>query len=160
MGRTSTKEDKSIYQIARENADMTRAAASEASEFISESSLEKIENGKTSAKPEDVLAMSKAYKCPELCNEYCSTECAIGKVTVPSIKARSLSEISLSVLSTLNSLEDKKNRLIEIAEDGEISTDEIEDFKLIQDQLEKISLTADALKIWMEKEIISGRFPT
>ena len=157
MSRTSTKENKSIYQLAREAAGMTRAEASEALSFISESSLEKIENGKTTAKPEDVLAMSKAYKCPELCNRYCSSECEIGKVTVPAIKARSLSEISLSVLSTLNSLDDEKKRLIEIAEDGEISSDEMDDFMRIQAQLEKISLTADTLKLWMEKKLSSEK---
>ena len=157
MGRTSTKENKSIYQLAREDAGMTRAEASEALKFISESSLEKIENGKTTAKPEDVLAMSKAYKRPELCNRYCSSECEIGKVTVPAIKARSLSEISLSVLSTLNSLDDEKKRLIEITEDGEISPDEMDDFTRIQAQLEKISLTADTLKLWMEKKLSSEK---
>ncbi|MCR5099189.1 MAG: helix-turn-helix domain-containing protein [Lachnospiraceae bacterium] len=160
MARTSTKEDKSIYQLAREDAGMTRAEASEALEFISESSLEKIENKKTTAKPEDVMAMASAYKCPELCNRYCSTECAIGKVTVPSIKARSLSEISLSVLSTLNSLEHEKDRLIEITEDGIISDDELEDFKRIQNQLSKISITADTLQMWVQKALASGEFPT
>ena len=35
MGRTSTKENKCIYQLAREDAGMTRAEASEALKFIS-----------------------------------------------------------------------------------------------------------------------------
>ncbi len=159
MSRTSTKEDKSIYQIARENAGMTRAEASEALEFISESSIEKIENGKTMAKPEDVIAMAKAYKCPNLCNQYCSGECEIGKLTVPAIKARSLSEISLSVLSTLNSLEREKERLIEITEDGEITEDELEDFNRIHNELQKISVTADTLMMWMQNAIADGKFP-
>ena len=159
MARTSTREDKSIFQIARENAKMTRAEASEALEFISESSLEKIETKKTIAKPEDVMAMARAYKCPDLCNQFCSTECEIGKVTVPTIKARSLSEISLSVLATLNSLEKEKDRLIEITEDGVITDDELEDFKRIQEQLSKISLTADTLMMWVQKAIADGNFP-
>ncbi len=158
-GRTSTKEDKSIFQIARESAGMTRAEASEALEFISESSLEKIENGKTSVKPEDVLAMSWAYKSPDLCNQYCSSECAIGKIHVPEIKVRSLPEISLSVLSTLNALEDEKRRLIEITEDGEITADEIDDFRRIQEHLSRIAVTADTLNMWVEKGIASGTFP-
>ena len=159
MARTSTREDKSIYQLAREGAGMTRAEASEALQFISESSIEKIESGKTIAKPGDVMAMAKAYKCPDLCNQYCSSECEIGKVTVPAIKAKSLSEISLSVLSTLNSLEREKDRLIEITEDGIISEDEIEDFKRIQQHLKKISVTADTLMLWVQKAIAEGSFP-
>ena len=159
MARTSTREDKSIYQLAREKAEMTRAEASEAIQFISESSIEKIESRKTVAKPGDVMAMARAYKCPDLCNQYCSMECEIGKVTVPTIKAKSLSEISLSVLSTLNSLEKEKERLIEITEDGVISDDEIEDFTRIQEQLKKISITADTLMMWVQRAIAEGSFP-
>ena len=40
MGKKSVKEDKSIYQLAREEADMTRAEASEAMDFVSERRLE------------------------------------------------------------------------------------------------------------------------
>ena len=158
MGRTSTKEEKSIYQLAREEAGMTRAQASEALEFISESSLEKIENGKTSVKPEDVMAMARAYKRPDLCNKYCSGECEIGIANVPAIEVCSLSEISLKVLATLNSLEAEKNRLIEITEDGEITADEIDDFYHIKDLLEKISITADTLKLWVDNSIANGTF--
>ncbi len=158
MGRTSTKEEKSIYQLAREEAGMTRAQASEALEFISESSLEKIENGKTSVKPEDVMAMSKVYKRPDLCNKYCSGECPIGIANIPAIEVCSLPEISLKVLATLNSLESEKNKLIEITADGEITEDEITDFNRIRDLLDKISITADTLKLWVENGIANGTF--
>ena len=43
MGRNSTKEDKNIYQQSRESASLTREAAAEKIEFISESKIEKIE---------------------------------------------------------------------------------------------------------------------
>ena len=42
-----------------------------------------------------------------------------------------------------------KERLIEITEDGEITSDEYADFKKIQDQLEKISVTVESLKMWV-----------
>lgn len=158
MGRTSTKEEKSIYQLAREEAGMTRAQASEALEFISESSLEKLENGKTSVKPEDVMAMARVYKRPDLCNKYCSGECEIGIANVPAIDICSLPEISLKVLATLNSLETEKNRLIEITADGVITEDEINDFNRIKDLLEKISITTDSLKLWVDNAIANGSF--
>ena len=44
MGRKSTKENKNIYQISRENAELTRDAAAEQLEFISSDRIEKIEN--------------------------------------------------------------------------------------------------------------------
>ena len=65
MGRASVKTDKNIYHLAREALNLTRAAASEKMGFISESRIEKIEYEKTLPQPEDVLAMSKAYKNSE-----------------------------------------------------------------------------------------------
>lgn len=57
MGKKSTKENKNIYFQSRENANLTRAQASELIGCISESKIEKIENGTASAQPEDVVAM-------------------------------------------------------------------------------------------------------
>ena len=90
MGRRSLKTDKNIYMRSREDAGMTRAEASEALQFISESRLEKIESEKTPAQPEDILAMAEAYKRPELCNYYCTHECPIGMEQVPEIKPKGL----------------------------------------------------------------------
>ena len=44
MGRKSVRENKNIYQLSREEANMTRAEASEATGFMSESVIEKIEH--------------------------------------------------------------------------------------------------------------------
>ena len=156
MGRRSTRENKNIYLTSREDADMTRAEASEALGFISESRLEKIESEKTAAHPEDILAMSKAYKRPDLCNYYCTHECPIGMVQVPEVKSKGLSQIVLSVLSTLNTLDREKDRLIEITEDEKITDDELPDFARIQDQLDKISQTVESLKLWVNQTIIDG----
>ncbi len=156
MGRRSGKEDKSIYLQSREEAGMTRAEASEALEFISESRLEKIESGRTPAQPEDILAMARAYKKPDLCNYYCAKECPIGREMVPEIKVKGLSQIILGMLSTLNSLNREKDRLIEITEDERIADDELEDFVRIQNQLDKISVTIESLKLWVSRTIASG----
>ena len=95
---------KNIYHLAREALNLTRAAASEKMGFISESRIEKIEYEKTLPQPEDVLAMSKAYKNPGLCNYYCSRECPIGQEYIPEVKEKSLSQIVLELLSSLNTL--------------------------------------------------------
>ena len=44
MGRKSTKENKNIYHISREEAGLSREAAAEKMEFISSDRIEKIEN--------------------------------------------------------------------------------------------------------------------
>ncbi len=157
MGRSSTKENKNIYQQSRENASLTREAAAEKMEFLSESKIEKIEYEKTIPHPEEVLAMAKCYKDPSLCNYYCSHECPIGQEYVPEVKFKELSQITLEMLASLNSLEKEKNRLIEITVDGVISQDELKDFEKIQKQLGQISLAIDSLQLWVEKAIIDGK---
>ena len=157
MGKKSIKEDKNIYFQSREEAGLTRAQASEIMGFISESRIEKIESEKTTVQPEDVVAMAEAYKKPSLCNYYCSHECRIGEAYVPEIKLSSLAEISLGILSSINSLNQQKDRLIEIASDGKINEDEVTDFLLIQNRLEKLSLSIDSLKLWLENAIANGQ---
>ena len=157
MGRNSTKEDKNIYQQSRENASLTREAAAEKLEFISESKIEKIEYEKILPHPDEVLAMAKCYKNPSLCNYYCSHECPIGQEYVPEVTFKELSQITLEMLASLNSLEKEKNRLIEITVDGLISDDELEDFKKIQSQLSQISLAIDSLQLWVDKALIDGK---
>ncbi len=157
MGKKSTKENKNIYFESREEAGLTRAQASEAIGFISDSRLEKIESEKTTIQPEDVVAMAKAYKKPELCNYYCTHECAIGRDSVPEVKMSSLSEIVLAMLASLNSLEIQKNRLIEITADGKVSDDELPDFVKIKKQLDQIDVTVESLKLWMENMVADGK---
>ncbi|MBD5508226.1 MAG: helix-turn-helix domain-containing protein [Lachnospiraceae bacterium] len=156
MGKRSTKENKNIYFQSRENAGLTRAQASELMEYISESKIEKIENNATLPQPEDVLAMADAYKNPRLCNYYCANECRIGQEHVPEVQITGLPEITLGILSSLNTLDKYKERLIEITEDGKITDDELPDFVKIQDRLDKISVTVEALKLWINNTIIAG----
>ncbi len=156
MGKKSVKENKNMYQQSREAAGMTRAQASEAMEFVTESRIEKIESEKSAPHPEEILAMAEAYKKPGLCNYYCSKQCPIGQEYVPEVKVRDLSQIVLEMLASLNSLNREKDRLIEITADGVISDDEITDFALIQDRLNQISLTIDSLKLWVSNTIASG----
>lgn len=157
MGRNSTKEDKNIYQQSRESAALTREAAAEKLEFISESKIEKIEYEKVLPHPDEVLAMAKCYKNPSLCNYYCSHECPIGQEYIPEVSFKELSQITLEMLASLNSLEKEKNRLIEITVDGLISDDELEDFKKIQSQLSQISLAIDSLQLWVDKALVDGK---
>ena len=156
MGRKSTKENKNIYQISREEADLTREEAAERMDFVSSDRIEKIESEKSAPHPEEILAMADAYKKPSLCNHYCSHDCPIGREYVPEIKTKDLAHITLEMLASLNSVEEEKNKLIEITSDGEIQESEYKDFAMIQDKLEKISMTADALQLWVREKIAAG----
>ena len=157
MGRKSTKENKNIYQISREESELTRDAAAEALGFISADRIEKIENEKTMPHPDEILAMAECYKKPTLCNYYCSHECPIGQEHIPEIKIQDFSQITLEVLATLNTLEKEKNRFIEITVDGIISADELNDFNRINDHLSQISTTVSSLQLWIQQAMIDNK---
>ena len=157
MGRKSTRQNKNIYQTSREEAGYTRESAAELLEFISSDRIEKIESERSLPHPDEILAMADAYKNPSLCNYYCSHECPIGQEYVPEVQFKELSQITLEMLASLNSLEKEKNRLIEITVDGQISDDEIKDFEKIQEQLSQISMAIDSLQLWVQKAIADGR---
>lgn len=157
MGRKSIKENKNIYQISREGMNFSRDAAAEHLGFISSDRIEKIENEKTLPHPEEILAMSKCYKNPALCNYFCSHECPIGIEYIPEIQSKELSQITLEMLATLNKLTREKERLIEITVDGELSEDELPDFLKIKQELEKMAMAVNSLNLWIEQTIISGK---
>lgn len=157
MGKKSVKENKNIYQLCREEQELTREAAAELMQYISDDRIEKIENEKSLPHPDEILLMAKAYKAPNLCNYFCSHECPIGQVHVPEIEYKSLAEITLMMLSSLNTMDGYKNRLIEITSNGQIDDDEVEDFKKIQKQLDQIVATANSLKLWVDKTIADGK---
>ncbi len=156
MGRMSIKENKTEYQIYREEMGYSREKASEVLGWISADRIEKIENEKSNPHPDEVLAMSVAYKKPRLCNHYCSNVCPIGQEYVPEIKVKDLSQIVLEMLASLNSIQKKQERLIEITADGKIVDDEIEDFVHIQEELERISITVETLQLWAERMVATG----
>ena len=156
MPKKSVRENKTVYQTAREEAGLTREKASSLIEFMSPSMIEKIEYGQSKPDPDEVLAMAKAYKNPGLCNYYCSHECSIGNRYVREVTMSDLSQIVLRMLASLNAMENEKNRLIEISVDGKITEEELKDFARIQNMVNQISMAADAMNLWLEKNIAAG----
>ena len=157
MGRKSVKENKSVYQLVREEAGLTREAASEVIDGISPQRLEKLESGRTTVHPEDVLMLARAYKDPALCNYYCSNECAIGRKKVPQIEEKELPQIIIETVNSINKLYAAKDRLLQIAEDGKVTEEEYEDFKELKKAVDKLSVSAATLHLWLETEAAEGR---
>lgn len=156
MPKVSNKKNKNIYFQKREELKLTRDKASELLESISPERIEKIENERAEPHPEEILVMAEKYKSPELCNYYCSNQCPIGKQYVPEVEVDNLSQIILKMLDSLNTVQDNQRRLISIAADGMIDDTEIDDFVNIQQELEKISITVEALQIWTRKMTANG----
>ena len=147
----------SIYKDTRRKHDMTRDEvcdkASELNYPLQPERLERVENGKYPITPDEVMLLSEIYGEPTLCNHYCANECPIGEKYVPEIRVKNLTQIVLEMLSSLNSLKKRQERLIEITADGMIEDDEIKDFISIQNELERISITVETLQLWVEQMI-------
>lgn len=153
MARASVKENKTIYQLKREELGLSREKAAELLQYITPERIERIESGKSNVHPDEVMLMAEKYQSPHLCNYYCANECEIGRHYVPEIKTKELSQIVLEMLASLNSMQRKQERLIEITSDGVIEEAEFQDFLTIQKELEKISITVETLQLWAEKNI-------
>lgn len=128
MARASTKDNKNIYFRQREQCGLTREEASEVLGGLTADRIEKIENERSLAHPDEVLMMAEGYKAPHLCNYYCANECPIGQQYVPEIQVKDLSRITLEMLASLNAVQRQQERLIEITADGEIQDHEIRDW--------------------------------
>lgn len=157
MGRVSVKKNKNAYQLAREELGLSREKAAELLGGISPERIEKIESEKSLAHPDEILLMARGYKKPQLCNSFCANDCPIGRKYVPEIEPKSLSEIVLEMLSSLNTMQRSRDRLIDISANGQVDDDQVEDFVRIQDELEQISMTVEALQLWAEKMLAEGR---
>jgi len=156
MGRKSIKENKSIYQITREERGLTREAAAEIMPGFSPERIEKIENERIQIRPEDVKIMAEAYKAPGLCKHYCSQECLIGRGRTPKVESKALVQIVVETLNGVNRINQYKDRLLEIAEDGAISEDEAEDFGEIKATLDRLQVSVSTLQLWLEEKMASG----
>jgi len=156
MARKSVKENKNIYQRIREGLNLTREEASDLLVTMSPERIEKIENERSMPHPDEVLLMSDQYKHPSLCNYYCANQCPIGQQYVPEVKLKDLSQIVLETIASLNAMQKKKERLIEITVDGHISREELSDFVFIQEELEKISIAVETLQLWCERMLDTG----
>lgn len=148
--------DKNKYREVRDNLKISREKASELLGWIPPERIERIETNKFDPNPDEVVAMAEAYNAPELCNYYCVNNCEIGKIMVPEVNISHVSQIILAMVDSLNEVEKAKDRLVGITVDGVISDDELEEFIDIQDELERISMTVNALQLWVERKKNNG----
>ncbi len=118
--------------------------------YIDRSRLLKIENGTKAPNPDDIVSMAKCYDAPELCNYYCSHECPIG-CNNEALIFDDLDKISVRLMSALHFLENSKDKIYAILEDGKIAESEREEFEKILNTLGKISYSAGSLELWAKK---------
>lgn len=151
MGRKSTRENKNLYQLRREELGLSREKAAALLETISEDRIGRIELKNLSPHPDEVVVMAEKYRDPSLCNHYCANQCPIGRSHSIEVEIKDLPVIVLQTVASLNTLSKQKDRFIEIAVNCEIDETELDDFEGIQEALKKISLSVEALRLWTEQ---------
>lgn len=121
---------------------------------IASYTLGEYERGVTKVVPIDkVVLMADLYNKPELVTNYCRNECPVHGFLPLATEDKGIQGIALRLLRGLNEddLEEMKDKLIEIAEDGKITDDEVPELKAIIDQLNHITEVISELKIVGEK---------
>ena len=156
MARKEKEESKKLFRKVREELNLSREKASELTGIPPER-IARIEGADFEPFPDEVLHLAKGYQSPELCNYYCSQICDIGRQYVPQVRITALSQIVLEILASLNSANEKSDQLISIAVDGVISDEELKDFVYIQKELERISVAVEALQLWSEQMLATGK---
>ncbi|MDO5146104.1 MAG: XRE family transcriptional regulator [Eubacteriales bacterium] len=155
------KENTNIYFQARKEASKGDARLFNrdfAAEQLGVASytLGEYERGVTKVVPIDkVVLMADLYNKPELVTNYCRHECPVHGFLPLATEDKGIQGITLRLLNGLDDddLDEMKSKLIDIAEDGEVSDEEVAELRKIVDQLTKIAEVISELKIAAEKRL-------
>lgn len=151
------KDSRTIYLRCREKADMTRSEAVsaiyESGHEISESSLKDYETGKTIPKPENVKIISEVYKTPELKWLHCSESCLLGQEITKISEKFATSDIYrtfFELAGAFNVINEVQKSIHDIVSDDALTPDEESEWNRIIDVLDRITESANELKVWAE----------
>ena len=152
--KKATKASDNRYYQARFSAAQSRGLGDVYKrQGIDRTRLARIELGNVTPYADEVVSMSKCYNAPELCYNYCSNECPIGRLTMKEVEINSFDRLSLKMLGSLNDIENLRASIINISADGQVDIGEQEEFKQILESLDLISNNAKALELWAKKNI-------
>ena len=151
------KDGLNIYFEERKRASVSNVVLSSresASELLdmSVSNLSSIELGKHKAVPPDVVKrMADVYNAPRLINYYCVHECPLKEFRseILSCEVVPMERIAVKVVKHLRSTEVERymNYVIDIAQDGEITEDELKSCEEIEDYFDQFFKTYSEFKI-------------
>lgn len=158
MGREATKAAGNPWYEARMAAAkgddrlLSREGAAERL-GMSVSAVADAELGLTKCMPPDkAILMADLYRAPQLLNHYCLHECPIGHGKPVSEEVLPIERVTVNLMKNmkLDRLDEIKDRLLDIASDGEVTGDEVDDLKEITEFLEKIAKSISELKLISE----------
>lgn len=163
MGRRATIAAGNVWYEARMEAAKTNdklmsrfGAADEAG--MSEDAIKNTELGLEKQMPVDkAVILADLYNAPNLLNHYCMNECPIGHNRALSDEVPTIEQATIQLIKNLrvSNIQEILDRLVDIAEDGKISPDEIESLEEVMEHLDRISKSISALRNISKK--VSGR---
>lgn len=113
--------------------------------------MQRIEIGTLNPYPEEVLLMAEAYHAPELLNYHCSQCCPIGQRTVPRAELNELDRITVKFLNALEQIRDSDKELLQIAQDGTLTADEVPQMEHLLIGIQRIATVALEIQIYLDK---------
>ena len=159
MGRGATIAAGNVWYEARIEAAKSNeklssrfGAADEAG--MSEDAIKNTELGLEKQMPVDkAVILAELYGAPNLLNYYCLNECPIGRNRPVSYEMLSIEQVAVKIMKRLrvNRVQDIKDRLVDIAEDGAISDEEMEDLIEVQEYLDEIYKVISQLRNIVER---------
>ncbi|MBF7097602.1 helix-turn-helix domain-containing protein [Alkalibacter mobilis] len=152
MTRQALKAVSNVYYQARKRAGINSREEASKYFFVEPETIGKWETGKTTPGPDSVVMMSEVYNDPFLANHYC-LNCPIGEKFYPKLDQKDLAVVSLQMIRSLRELEDAKDKLLDITEDGVIDTCEVNDLKQVMDFFDRMEQLIQELKLSIKKEL-------
>lgn len=116
-------ESQNIYKNARKSAGFTQEKASQLLN-VSVDSLRDYEQSQRPVPSDVASAMCDVYQAPYLAVQHLRLTSDLGKRVVPEIQLKDLPEAALGVLAAITKFVAKRDALVEIAADGQITEDE------------------------------------
>lgn len=157
MQSDSMKAPSTIYYEERKRASIYNEVLSSrerTSELLdmSVSNLSSIELGNHKSVPPDIVRrMAELYNAPRLLNHYCIHECPFGSLRegMLSSEVEPVERIAVRFLGELrtNEVERYLNYMIDIAQDGEITEDELSECEEIETYFDRFCKTYSEFKI-------------
>ena len=158
MGRVATKASSNVWYQARMNASRYNdklASREGAAELLgmSVSAVSDAELGISKIMPVDkAVLMADVYNAPQLLNYYCTHECPIGKGRPLADELDTIERATIGLILAMDTdtLADTKMKLMEIAEDGRVSGDEVGKLEDVMEYLNKLAKRISAITIIAE----------
>ena len=158
MGRTATKAAGNVFYEARLKAAkwneklLSREGAAEEL-GVSVDVVKNVELSLHKHMPVDLcVLMADLYNAPQLLNYYCKEECPVGRDRPLAVDLNSIELTTVRLIKAFDheKIHDIKQKLLEIAEDGIVSDDEVSELDLISDCLNRMSEHISALSLLLE----------